>query len=95
MVKPMPTLHQIATARTTPNLPAVLLVPCPAWASAEKIQELFGLVPQQLARLVSAGEIRKRKMGNTKQASSLYSCFDALEWMESDQPYPIEKEKES
>jgi len=78
-----------ATTRTDPRLVGLPLVPCPAWADADKVRELFGLAPKHLAALTTAGAIRKRKMGTAKQAAAIWSCFDIIEWLEGNEPFPV------
>lgn len=72
----------------TINLPALPMIPCPIWAKAERIGEVFGLAPGQLARLADSGAIRRRKLGDTRQAHTLYSCLDVMEWLNGSDPYP-------
>lgn len=86
-----PTLANEATARTAPGLPALPLVACPAWAPKERIKELFGLSPCHIEHLVKHGRIRKQKLGTDHRATALYSCFDALEWLESGEAYPTDQ----
>ena len=55
---------------------------------ADRIGELFGLSYCHLKRLVEAGEIRKRKLGQDHRATAIYSCFDVIEWLEGGAEYP-------
>ena len=70
------------------DVPAVPFVPLPVWGTADTIRELFGVAPKQLTALVAAGEIRKRKMGHTQQATALFRCLDVLEWLEGCRDFP-------
>ena len=59
-------------------------VVCPLWAPAKGIRELFGIAPTALGRLVEAGEVRKRKVGDSDQAGAVFRVADVLEWLEAD-----------
>lgn len=81
------TLAEALANRNPASLAVIRFVPCPAWQAPAKIEELFGLKLKHLKKLAAQGRIRRRKLGNTVQADTLYSVNDVMEFMESGEPY--------
>jgi hypothetical protein len=73
---------------TQPIFPALPLVPCPVWGSAARIEELTGLKATQLAKLVTAGHVRRRKLGDSTQADALYRVLDVIEFLDGSESFP-------
>lgn len=53
----------------------------PIFAYAKKCRELFGLSKTTLIKLVEAGEVRRKKTGESKNCGALYNVQDIYEWM--------------
>lgn len=55
----------------------------PKWATAAKIQVLYGVDRRRLSDLVGRGLVKKAKMGKEHQASSLYRVEDLDRFLEN------------
>ena len=55
----------------------------PKWASAAKIQALYGVDRRRLSELVGRGLVKKAKMGKEHQAASLYRVEDLDHFLEN------------
>ena len=71
-----------------PLVPATRLVPLPAWGDAARVEDVCGIAGPQLARLVEAGHVRSRKLGQEKQAKRIYRVLDVLEFLDSSDSFP-------
>ena len=71
-----------------PAFHATPLVALPVWGDAAKVGDVCGLSPVQLARLVDAGQVRHRKLGDEKQAKRLYRIADVIEFLDSPAEFP-------
>jgi len=85
-------LGEAMASRDPAALGFIRLVPCPVWHCAAKIEELFGLKLRHLKKLAADGRIRRRKLGNSIQADSVYSVTDVLEFMESNEPFACDSD---
>jgi hypothetical protein len=71
------------------------MVPLPLWADAKRVEDLCGIAPPQLARLVEAGHVRSRKLGQEKQAKRIYRLLDVIEFLEGSEAFPAARTAET
>lgn len=56
--------------------------PVPPWGTVETAAECLGITRRWLEELVEAGEVRKKKHGEARQARAVYCLADVVEFFE-------------
>ena len=54
----------------------------PIWGNAATVAAVSGVPPGVLRRLVAEGHVRRRKLGESRQALALYRIGDVLEYLD-------------